>query len=230
MKINTALILCAGYGKRLNPLTIKTPKPLLKINNLTLLENTINLIQKLDVKKIKLNTFYLKDQIQSFIKKKNFDIDIEIIDDGEQILDTGGGIFNMIKSSSEYDFLVFNPDTIWNENHTITINKMKNFYFSKKIQNILLIVNRNLSFDKSLTGDFSLLNHNLNRDGINNYIYTGCQIVNKKLFEKISVKNFSILEIWNDLIIKNKLFGYESKSKFNHLTNLDIYQKLLKNY
>ena len=230
MKINTALILCAGYGKRLNPLTIKTPKPLLKINNLTLLENTINLIQRLNIKKIKLNTFYLNDKIQSFIKKKNFDIDIEIIDDGEQILDTGGGIFNMIKSSSEYDFLVFNPDTIWNENHTITINKMKNFYFSKKIQNILLIVNRNLSFDKSLTGDFSLLNHNLNRDGINNYIYTGCQIVNKKLFEKISVKNFSILEIWNDLIIKNKLFGYESKSKFNHLTNLDIYQKLLKNY
>ena len=85
-----------------------------------------------------------------------------------------------------------------------------------------------IDVDKSLTGDFSLLNHNLNRDGINNYIYTGCQIINKKLFEKISVKNFSILEIWNDLIIKNKLFGYESKSKFNHLTNLDIYQKLLK--
>tara|TARA_Y100000741_G_scaffold50493_1_gene34595 strand:+ start:553 stop:1245 length:693 start_codon:yes stop_codon:yes gene_type:complete len=228
MKINIALILCAGFGKRLSPLTIKTPKPLLKINNLTLLENTINLIQKLDVKKIKLNTFYLKDQIQSFIKKKNFDIDIEIIDDGEQILDTGGGIFNMIKSSSENDFLVFNPDTIWNENHTITINKMKNFYFSKKIQNILMVVDKNLSFDKSLVGDFSLLNNNLNKGGINNYIYTGCQIINKKLFEKISVKNFSILEIWNDLIIKNKLFGYESKSKFNHLTNLDIYQKLLK--
>ena len=228
MKINTALILCAGYGKRLNPLTIKTPKPLLKINNLTLLENTINLIQRLNIKKIKLNTFYLNDKIQSFIKKKNFDIDIEIIDDGEQILDTGGGIFNMIKSSSEYDFLVFNPDTIWNENHTITINKMKNFYFSKKIQNILMVVDKKLSFDKSLVGDFSLLNNNLNKGGINNYIYTGCQIINKKLFEKISVKNFSILEIWNDLIIKNKLFGYESKSKFNHLTNLDIYQKLLK--
>ena len=69
MRINTALILCAGFGKRLSPLTIKTPKPLLKINNLTLLENTINLIQKLDVKKIKLNTFYLKDKIKSFIEK-----------------------------------------------------------------------------------------------------------------------------------------------------------------
>ena len=58
MNINTALILCAGYGKRLNPLTLKTPKPLLKLNDFTLLENTINLIIKLNIKKIKLNTYY----------------------------------------------------------------------------------------------------------------------------------------------------------------------------
>ena len=72
MRINTALILCAGFGKRLNPLTLDMPKPLLKINNLTLLENTINLIKNLGIKKIKLKTFYLKDQIQVFIKKKKF--------------------------------------------------------------------------------------------------------------------------------------------------------------
>ena len=70
MKINTALILCAGFGKRLNPLTLNIPKPLLEINNLTLLENTINLIKSLGIKKIKLNTFYLKDKIEIFVKKK----------------------------------------------------------------------------------------------------------------------------------------------------------------
>ena len=71
IKINTAFILCAGYGKRLNPLTLETPKPLLEINNLTMLENTINLIKNLGIKKIKLNTFYLEEKIKSFIKKKN---------------------------------------------------------------------------------------------------------------------------------------------------------------
>ena len=70
MNINTALILCAGYGKRLNPLTLKTPKPLIKLNDVTLLENTINLIIKLYIKKIKLNTYYLQDQIKNFIEKK----------------------------------------------------------------------------------------------------------------------------------------------------------------
>ena len=72
MKINTALILCAGFGKRLNPLTLKTPKPLLKINNITMLENCINIITKLGVKKIFLNTYHLSEQFLDFIKGKNF--------------------------------------------------------------------------------------------------------------------------------------------------------------
>ena len=63
MKVKTALILCAGFGKRLNPITLEKPKPLLEINNLTLLENTINLIKNLGIKKIILNTYYLKNKI-----------------------------------------------------------------------------------------------------------------------------------------------------------------------
>ena len=61
MKINTALILCAGYGKRLNPVTLDIPKPLLKINNVSVLEKCINLIKKLGIENILLNTFYLKE-------------------------------------------------------------------------------------------------------------------------------------------------------------------------
>ena len=67
MKINTALILCAGYGKRLNPITLKIPKPLIEINEMTLLENSINFLVKLEVKNIKINTFYLDEKIRDFI-------------------------------------------------------------------------------------------------------------------------------------------------------------------
>ena len=230
MKINTALVLCAGYGKRLNPLTLKNPKPLLKLNNLTLLENTINLIKKLGINEIKLNTFYLKDQIKIFIEEKNFDVKIEIIEDGNEILDTGGGIFNMINSLNEENFMVFNPDTVWSIDYLNCIKEMENFYFSKKIQNILMVVNKDLSFDKNLRGDFDLLDNQLNKKKLNQYIFTGCQIINKKLFASIKNKSFSILQIWNDLIKGNKLYGYESKNKFYHVTDLEIYNKLLKNY
>ena len=229
-KINTALVLCAGYGKRLNPLTLKNPKPLLKLNDLTLLENTINLIKKLGISYIKLNTFYLKDQIKTFIKKSNFDVNIEIIEDGNEILDTGGGIYKMINSSNEDNFLVFNPDTLWNIDYLHCIKEMENFYFSKKIQNILMVVNKNLSFDKNLNGDFCLFNNQLNKKKLNQYIFTGCQIINKELFASIKKKSFSILQIWIDLIKENKLYGYESKNKFYHVSDLEIYNKLLKSY
>ena len=64
---------------------------------------------------------------------------------------------------------------------------------------------------------------------MNSFIYIGCQIINKSLFENYQVRNFSISEIWNKLLKENELYGYESKKNFYHLTNLEIYKKLLKN-
>ena len=229
MKINTALVLCAGYGKRLNPLTLSEPKPLLKINETTLLENCINLIESLGIKKVIINTFYLKSKIEDFLTTKNFNLDIKIINDGKVILNTGGGILNMINSSSESDFLTFNPDTVWNENYTKHIKDMEKFYFFNQIKNILLLVNKNLSFDKKLKGDFNLIKNKIIKDDQNKLIYTGCQIINKDLFKSHIIKNFSISEIWNELIYKNELYGYESKESFYHLTSLEVYKKLLKN-
>ncbi len=229
MKINTALILCAGYGKRLNPLTLEEPKPLLKINETTLLENCINLIKFLGIKKVIINTFYLKEKIENFINSKEFDLDIQIINDGKKILDTGGGVLNMMNSSKETDFIVLNPDTIWNKNYVASIQDMEKFYFTNQIKNILLLANKNLSFDKELKGDFNLLENIVKKDIQNKLIYTGCQIINKNLLVSLSVSNFSISKVWNQLINKNQLYGYESLENFYHLTNLEVYKKLLKN-
>jgi N-acetyl-alpha-D-muramate 1-phosphate uridylyltransferase len=229
MKINTALILCAGYGKRLNPLTLKEPKPLLKINEITLLENCINLIEALGIKKIIINTFYLKEKIENFLKTKKFNLDIEIINDGKNILNTGGGILNMMQSSNEMNFLTFNPDTLWSKNYIKDIRNMEKFYFLNHINNILLLVNKNFSFDKNLKGDFNLVGNKIKKKVKNNLIYTGCQIINKGLFKDYTVNNFSISETWNKLISKDNLYGYESSEDFYHLTNLEIYEKLLKN-
>lgn len=229
MKIKTALILCAGYGKRLNPMTLTTPKPLLKINEITLLENCINLIRSLGINKILINTFYLSDQIEEFLKDNKFNSEIRIINDGSSILNTGGGILNMINSSNETDFITFNPDTIWNQNYKKYIEDMENFFFLNKVQNILLLANESLSFDKNLKGDFNLKKNTIKKEKFNNLIYTGCQILNKSLFDSYVVSNFSILNIWNELINKDELYGFESLEDFRHLTDLNIYKQLLKN-
>ena len=226
MKINTALILSAGFGKRLNPITLTTPKPLLEINNITLLEKCIKLIENLGIKKIIINTFYLKDQISNFLNNKNFNCEIKIIEDGKNILDTGGGILNMMNHSEDNDFLIFNPDTLWQKEYFDEIIKMEEFYFSKKIENILLLVKKNLSFDKNLTGDFNMENSLISKNKKRDLIYTGCQILNKKLFLDYKIENFSIISVWNNLIEKKKLYGFQSFNDFYHLTDLKTFKKL----
>ena len=226
MRVNTALILCAGFGKRLNPLTLDTPKPLLKLKNIAVLETCINLIESLGIKKIIVNSFYLKDQIHNFLKNKNFKSEIMIVEDGVNILDTGGGILNMLNHSDENDVLIFNPDTIWQKNYSEEIIKMENLYFLKQAENILLLANKRLSFDKNLNGDFDLKNNLISKISNKEYIYTGCQILNKTLFDNYKVENFSIVALWNNLIKKKELYGFESNNDFYHLTDLKIFKKL----
>ena len=226
MKINTALILCAGFGKRLNPLTLKTPKPLLKINNVTLLESSINMIAKLGVKKILLNTFHLNKELRNFVENKSFPVEVQIIQESEKILNTGGGILNMIEHCKDNDFLILNPDTLWNDLYVSEIDKMQNFYFSNKVNNILLVVKKKLSFDQNFTGDFQLKKNLLIREKTKDFIYTGCQILNKNLFKSYKVENFPISEVWEGLLKNNELNGFESLNRFYHLTNLEIFKKL----
>ena len=226
MKIKSALILCAGYGKRLQPKTSDTPKPLLKIKNINLLDNTLNFVQSIGINKIKINTFYLEKKIENFIESKNYPLKIDVVSDGEKILDTGGGIFNLIKQSEDEDFLILNPDTLWNSNYINTFNEMEKYYFKNKVKNLLMVVNKDKSFDTRFKGDFSLNKNKLTKEIENDFIYTGCQIINKKVFQNINSNIFSISEIWNDLIEKKELYGYESFNEFIHLTDIEIFKKL----
>ncbi len=226
MKINTALILCAGYGKRLNPITLDVPKPLLKINNVSVLDQCINLINKLGIENILLNTFYLKEQIINHLKNNHSNLNIKVIDDGKEILNTGGGILNMMCHSDDENFLIFNPDTVWNMDYLEEIKNMEKFFFSKNLDNLLFLVNKRLSFDKNLKGDFTLNDNKIYKEVDNHFIYTGCQILNKKLFKSFNIKNFSISKVWDDLIKLEKLNGIESQKNFYHLTNLEVFKKL----
>jgi len=226
MEINTALILCAGYGKRLNPITLKKPKPLIEINKTTLLQNTLNLIHSFGIKNILINSFYLSDQMENYVASLN--LNVKVIKDGNNILDTGGGILNLINNSNQNNFLVFNPDTLWNESYLAEIQNMEKFYFENKIKNILQVVEKSKSFDQRMSGDFSLENNILSKSSDKNFIFTGCQILNKSIFENYKVETFSINKIWEEMISKKELYGYKSKEKFTHLTDIEIYKKLTK--
>ena len=111
------MILAAGFGKRIHPLTLERPKPLLGIGDETLLSNTIKFLKLFGVKNVVINVHYLEKQIIEYIEKNKFQLDIKIVKEKEKILDTGGGILNAIKNFSNESFLVINPDTIWSSNY-----------------------------------------------------------------------------------------------------------------
>jgi len=229
--IKKAMILAAGFGKRILPLTHNCPKPLLKIGNKTLLSNTLEFLEELGIKQVIINVHYLRKQIVDYIDKNKFNLTINISEEEDKILDTGGGVYNAIKYFSNEPFLIVNPDTIWNLHYLKEIQSMEKFFIEKKnIKCFLLIVNRKKSFDKSLKGDFNLENNLINRKNeFNlNYIYTGLQIIKPEVFSGLSSSVFSMNKIWNKLIENNELYGKESNIDFLHVSTLNIYKSLLK--
>jgi len=225
-----AMILCAGYGKRLNPLTLTCPKPLLKIGNETLLSNTIKFLEKFGIKQIVINVHYLSEQIIDYVNKKKFDSSITIVKEEEKILDTGGGVLNAIQYFSNKPFLIINPDTIWNPKHAKELKLLeKSFSLNEKCKCSMLLIDKKKSFDKNFKGDFNLENNLISRKATDNlkYIFTGMQIIKPDIFYEFDSKIFSINKIWNKLIKKEELFGIESNADFLHVSTLEIYKSLL---
>ena len=220
------MILAAGLGKRMQPLTLKTPKPLLEINNLTLLERAINLLISHGVQEISINVHYLPDQIKTFINKKKYQAKITISNEEDLLLDTGGGVLKGSKNFGDSPFFVINPDTVWSKGYLEELKSLEIIYLKNK-KPTLLLVNKKLSIDSSFQGDFNLNNEKITKDDDNQFIFTGLQIINRDIFIDEKSKVFSMNKIWNKLIKDKKLQGLESNKRFYHLNTFDMYKKIL---
>ena len=219
------MILAAGLGKRMQPLTLKTPKPLLEINNVSLLERAINLLIKSGVKEISINVHHLPEQIEKFIREKKFKVQVNISKEIDALLDTGGGILEATKHFDDNSFYVINPDTLWSDRYIEEVKRLEDSY-SKNKKPTLLLVNKKLSFDGSFKGDFNLTNNQITRDEKNDFIFTGLQIIKRSFLTSENSKVFSMNKIWNDLIVNKELYGIESNLKFYHLNTHEMYLKI----
>ena len=224
MKINKAMILAAGFGKRLLPLTKQTPKPLLELKSKKLLQYSIEFLLSNKINDIIINTHYLSEQIEDFIHHNFPQI---VISYEENILDTGGGIMNAISFFQGENFLVLNSDTIWTDSYVKELHKLINIFHQQKRKAALLLAKQENSFDKNLLGDFNIDHNNLLNKKEKKYIFTGCQILSPLIFNNKN-KIFSMNVIWDQLIQDNSLLGHVSELPFLHATNLEIFHQLNK--
>ena len=225
MKIKHGMVLAAGLGKRMQPLTLKKPKPLLEINNTSLLERAINLLINCGVQEISINVHYLPDQIKSFINKKKFSTKINISDETELLLDTGGGVLAGTNNFNDNPFFVINPDTLWNKAYLEEVKKLEEIYFENSKPSLLL-VNKTLSLDTSFAGDFNLIERLVSKDKENQLIFTGLQITKRSFLSSEKSKVFSMNKVWSDLIKDKNLCGLKSMQKFYHLNTFEMYDKI----
>ena len=225
MKIKHGMVLAAGLGKRMQPLTLNKPKPLLEINNTSLLERAINLLINCGVQEISINVHHLSDQIKSFINKKKFSTKINISDETELLLNTGGGVLAGTNNFNDNPFFVINPDTLWNKAYLEEAKKLEEIYFENSKPSLLL-VDKTLSLDTSFVGDFNLKERLVSKDKENQFIFTGMQITKRSFLSSEKSKIFSMNKIWSDLIKDKNLCGLESKQKFYHLNTFEMYNKI----
>ena len=225
MIIKHAMILAAGLGKRMQPLSLDIPKPLLKVGSKNLLDRAISLLIKHGVKEFSINVHYLSDQIKKYISNSKSAVKITISNERDSLLDTGGGVKNGTKHFKDNPFFIINPDTLWRDNYLEEVKSLERMYLMNKSP-CLLVVNKELSFDKSFKGDFNLKKNKISRDIQNNFIFTGLQIMHTNNLNFINKKIFSLNEVWNKLIDEKTLYGIESSQKFYHLNTFENFKKI----
>ena len=225
MSVKHAMILAAGLGTRMRPLTLDTPKPLIRVGSKNLLERSINLLENHGIEKIIINVHHLGDQIEKFILNIKSNIKIDISNEKNLLLDTGGGVKEGTKIFDKNPFFVLNPDTLWLSNYLDEMKSLEKIYFENKKPSLLL-VNKKLSFDNSFKGDFNLKDNIVSKDIENNFIFTGLQLIDRNCLNMINKKVFSMNEVWDKLIEENKLYGLESRQKFYHLNTENMYNKI----
>lgn len=230
MSISTVMILAAGLGKRLRPYTNKVPKPLIKIGKYTLIEKIIKKLEKLKFKKIVINLHYLKEKMKKTLNKR-YKIDI-FFSEEKNLLNTGGGVKNALKIIDKKEFFVINSDIIWSDHNTNPFKNLNNFWNKNKMDALLLLYPvekdiNNLQGDFCLDNSGKLLNKKKNKP---QYIFTGIQILKSNLFNNIKKEIFPLSFIYNQLILKKRIYGLVYKGKWSHIGTLETlkqYKKMI---
>ena len=230
----SGMILAAGFGKRMMPLTVDKPKSLIEIRGITLLENSINFLEQLGCSEIIINIHYKHLLIEKFISKKFGKHNIKLIYENE-ILDTGGGIKNASPYFSHKNIIVINSDIYWQKNNLIDAKLLIKLYANNKNKkNIHLLLSKKINsfgLNKS-NGDFTINNMNevvrFNK-GDKIIYFTGLQILQLDILNKFNQRKFSLNIIWDYLIDNQCLFGMSMKSYWYHvgdIQGLNIVRKL----
>ena len=228
IKIDQAIILAAGFGARMRPLTLTTPKPLVKLNNQPIIYYILEELKKNKIKKCFINVHYLPQKIEAYIKKYrvlNKSMEIRVIKE-KKILETGGAIKNIIEKDDNKPIIVINGDSLIMPITDISpLSLMIKKFDIDSMDFLLLLDNFQNSIGYNDKGDFNFSSKTdpsiINRNMSFGLAYTGWQILNPNAVNKVDKDVFSLNYCYDKAIKDNTIWGTINSQKWLHIGTMD---------
>lgn len=209
--VRTGMVLAAGLGKRMRPLTATRPKPLVEVAGKPLLDHVLDRFRAAGISRAVVNLHYLAPSVAAHLKDRPAGMEILISDETGQLLETGGGVAHALPLIEDDTFLVANSDNLWVDGPIDAIRLLEQRWDDTTMDALLLVVPLAQAHCHAGMGDFSMdpLGRLTRRSPGKPapFVYTGVQIVSRRLFRDSPAGPFSLNLLWNRAIADGRLFG-----------------------
>jgi N-acetyl-alpha-D-muramate 1-phosphate uridylyltransferase len=207
----TAMVMAAGLGKRMRPLTATRPKPLIQIAGTTFLDHVLDHLRTAGVGKIVVNAHYLADALEAHLRTKAADFDVVISDERDQLLETGGGLIKALPLIDDDPFLCVNTDNIWVDGPLNALELMASRWDDARMDVLMLLIPYARANHHQGMGDFHLdaVGHISRRKPgrVAPFVWTGIQLLSKRLIVDPPSAAFSTNIFWDRAIAARRAFG-----------------------
>lgn len=208
---DTAMVMAAGLGKRMRPLTASRPKPLVELAGKPLIDHVLDRLRAAGVGKLVVNVHYLADSLEAHLSTRAKDFEVTISDERKQLLETGGGLVQAAPMIGCDPFLVVNSDNFWVDGPADALKLLASGWDSERMDALLLLVAQARAGNHRGSGDFHMDRFGrLRRRGrsrIAPYVFTGIQMIAKRLLDGASDGPFSTNVLWDKAIAAGRCFG-----------------------
>jgi len=215
-----AMVLAAGLGKRMQPLTDTTPKPLVRLRGRALIDHVLDRIAAAGIPRAVVNVHYLADQIESHLARRTSP-QIIVSDERGLLLDTGGGVVHALPRLGKEPFLIHNSDSVWIEGVGSNLERLFAAWDSDTMDALMLLASATTSLGYEGSGDFAMgTDGRLSRRGERQmvpFVFTGVSIAHPRLFDNAPQGAFSLNRPWDEAIEKGRLYGIRLDGLWMHV-------------
>ena len=218
----TAMVLAAGKGERMRPLTLSVPKPLVPLAGRTLLDHVLDRLAAAGVKTAVINVHYLPDQLEAHVAgRKSRQPELIVSDERGVLLDTGGGAKKALPLLGRGPFFIHNADSVWSEGAAPALSRMLRKWNPATMDCLMLLAPVTTSIGYAAKGDFAMApDGRLARRGegeVVPFAFAGVSLCDERLFKDAPDGRFSLNLLWDRALAKGKLYGVRLDGRWMHV-------------